>query len=145
MNFKYNLSDEQVKLAYNDILGYFKTEDIRDTDYHEDIALLMAQINTLLSSTSEVESEISLEKWKFILELIKLKATLIKENRLERERNEKAQERRMKLESIPIDDYRNAIASVISIICRYVSPEHMSNVISELSEVTANLTNNQSK
>lgn len=141
MSYRYNLSDEEIRLAYGEVLQHLKTVEIQDTNYHEDIGLLMAQINTLMSDTRTPEEDlgINLDKWKLVIELIKLKAALIKENRIERERQQKMLERRMKLESIPLDDYRNAIAAVIGIVCKYVEPQHMSGVISELSEITAHL------
>ena len=146
MNFRYSLTDEQIRLAYYDILAHLKTEDIRDTDYHEDLALIMAQINALLSETTETEDFFSanVDKWKFILDAIKLKAVLVKENRLERERREKAIERQMKLDSIPIDDYRNAIAAVIGVVSKYVPLESMNKVITELTDITSNLNNQKS-
>lgn len=134
--FRYTPTDEQIRSHYGDLLHKFQSSEIVDTNYHEDIALLMAHINKLLIQEEDSELDaVNVEKWKLVLETIKLKATLIKEQRLERDRIEKTEERRVKLTAIPIEDFKSAITSIVGIICKFVPADKITGVIGEMNEV----------
>lgn len=143
--FRYTPTDEEVRAAYGHILSMFP-DNFTETEYREEIALLMAHINRLLNQTNyDIEGNIiegiTNERWKIVLETIKLKAILIKEQRLHKLRIEKARIENLKLDVIPKDEFVKAVSSIVNLIKDYLSPELVPSFIEAMEEILKKTTN----
>jgi len=139
--FRYTPSDEEVRATYGHILSLFP-DNFTETEYREEIALLMSHINVLLKEAdSEKEpSGISNERWRIILETVKLKAALIREQRLHKLRIEKAKLDKLKIDVIPKEEFVNAITEIVSTIRDYIDIEMLPSFVDEMTEILQRVT-----
>lgn len=137
--FRYTPHDDEIRAGYAHILNLFP-DHFTDTEYREEIALLMAHINALLKQgnnlTIEKTSEgISNEQWKIILDTIKLKASLIREQRIHNLRIEKARIEQLKIDIIPKDEFLAAINEIVNLVKDYIEPQFLPSFVSQMKEV----------
>lgn len=137
--FKYTPHDDEIRAAYAHILNLFPDQ-FTDTEYREEIALLMAQINSLLKESTNEESEktpdgISNERWRMILDTIKLKAALIREQRNHNFRTEKAKLEKLKLEIIPKDEFVVAVNDIVNLVKDYIDVAYLPSFVDQMQDV----------
>ena len=131
----YRFKSEELQIIYSNLLRDKPVETSIDTDYQQEIALLMAKINELINTDSEDITEKDLDIWNATIQTIKLKATLIKEQRLEHDRRQKAIDRQKKLNSISLDDYAASMQKVSMLISQYLTIDQLTTFLPQLSQI----------
>ena len=140
MNAVYQFTNEEIQETYLKILDQGEKLEV-EANYQNEIALLVAYINyaSNFCATDDDSQFYDLKRWDSVMRAITLKKELIKDQRLERDRTTRAEEARKKVDSVPIDDYRDAVNKILLILQEYVPPEIMMVIMSRTSEISVQL------
>jgi len=141
----YRFKDEELQVIYSKLLKDSPIELSSATDYQQEIAVLMAKVNQLLTQEAENITLHDLNIWRATLETIKMKAVLIKEQRLEAERKQKQLERERKLTSIPLDAYKESLEKITSLLTQHLTLEQLTVFLPQLSQITNEIQNNNAQ
>lgn len=133
----YDLKDEQIKLIYSKIKQCQSELDDTDTSFHEEVALLMSFINRFLNLDTDELSRIDIERMRLIMQMIDMKAKIINNQRQHLERKAKIDAQRMKLESIPLQTFKDAVSKISYIMVDFLPASDLSKLMVKLDEVIA--------
>lgn len=129
---RFNFSDEEIALTYARILE--ENEQEKKLELSDEIALITAMIAKYTQHTELLDCG-------YLLDLIKLKAILIKEERVNRERLYKEEIALKRVESVPLEDFKNAVSEVVTVLQKYLDSDSFLKCITELGTISHRLEN----
>ncbi|NJR72643.1 MAG: hypothetical protein HC773_00930 [Scytonema sp. CRU_2_7] len=129
----FDFLDDELEQKYTQILDRIKAKEDAQLSLSEEIALLSAMLNTLTRNSEFLAYDAR------VLDIIKLKAVLVKEERQQRERIYKEEINKARVKMIPLESFQSTAMTLISRVSKYVSNEQLAELCGELSEMMRDL------
>lgn len=127
----YTSPDIELQQQYQRYREEYKIDALLSVGYEDEIALVNAHINRLFNPIEDHPLNIDIQK--LFIEYLKIKAFLIREQRLEYDRNEK----RKHLKSVPVSELNRTAEQCLAVIQEHVPVEEQHIVINKISLIMA--------